>query len=111
MKTWVSTTEGLGLNSPVLVQSRILVTLYEVAHGMYPAAYISIGATVRAADALVFHPESGDRSQSQSPEAAADVINQEDSVLIWCGILILDRYADCRSEQLFTKLHHPAIIY
>ena len=46
------TTEGYGMNAFPIVQSRALVTLFEVAHGYYPAAYISLGATVRAADAL-----------------------------------------------------------
>lgn len=88
VKNSISSTEVLGLNSFQIVQSRILVTLYEVAHGLYPAAYISIGATINAADALVVHPGAG----AQSSHATEDEAAREDSVLIWCGILVLDRY-------------------
>jgi hypothetical protein len=88
MKTWISSTEALGLNSFQIVQARILVTLYEVAHGLYPAAYISVGATANAADALIIHSRAG----AQPLRAADDETKREDSVLIWCAILILDRY-------------------
>jgi len=63
------------------------VTLFEVAHGFYPAAYISIGATVRAADALEIHPVA-ETSPSYSLD---DDEKREETVLTWCGILILDR--------------------
>jgi hypothetical protein len=86
-KTSIASTEGLGINSFLIIQSRILVTLFEIAHGIYPAAYISIGATVRAADALEIHP-SAVASSSQSLENGAKL---EESVLIWCAIVILDR--------------------
>jgi len=29
-----------GVNSFLIIQSRLLVTLFEVAHGFYPAAYV-----------------------------------------------------------------------
>jgi hypothetical protein len=64
-----------------------LVTLFEAAHGFYPAAYISIGTTVRAADALEIHPGIDD-SPSHSLDDGA---TREETVLTWCGVLILDR--------------------
>jgi hypothetical protein len=86
-KSSTTSTEGLGINSFLIGQSRILVTLFEVAHGFYPGAYISIGATVRAADALEIHP-GPDAPPSPSLDDGA---KQEEIVLTWCGILILDR--------------------
>lgn len=86
-KSSITSTEGLGINSFLVVQSRILVTLFEVAHGFYPAAYISIGATVRATDALEIHP-GADASPAHSLD---DGTKREETVLIWCGVLILDR--------------------
>lgn len=84
-KCIIASVEGLGINSSLVVQSRILVTLFEVAHGFYPAAYISIGATVRAADALEIHPGADDWPSLD------DAAKREETVLIWCGVLILDR--------------------
>lgn len=87
MKSSIASSEGLGVNSFLTVQSRILVTLFEVAHGFYPAAYISIGTTVRALDALEIHP-GVDTLPSHSFDAEA---KREETVMTWCGIIILDR--------------------
>ncbi|KUJ07160.1 uncharacterized protein LY89DRAFT_631706 [Mollisia scopiformis] len=87
-KSSLALAEGLGLNSFPIVQSRILITLFEVSHGFYPAAYISIGATVRAVDALEDHP-TGDVLQ---PHGSAGAVSEEETILTWCGILVLDRY-------------------
>jgi hypothetical protein len=86
-KCSIASTEGLSINSSLIVQSRILVTLFEVAHGFYPAAYISIGAIVRAADALEIHTG----ADSLPFHSSDDRAKREEIVLTWCGILILDR--------------------
>lgn len=67
------------------MQSRLLVTLFEVAHGLYPAAYISIGATVRAADALIVLGE------DLRWTASASEHHTEERVMAWTGMVILDR--------------------
>lgn len=86
-KSSIALAEGLGLNSVPIVQSRILTTLFEIGHGFYPAAYISIGAAVRAADALEYHP-----NENTLHTYLSDVpVSQEETVLIWCGVLVLDR--------------------
>jgi hypothetical protein len=86
-KSHITSAEGFGLNSFLLVQSRILVTLFEIAHGFYPAAYISIGATVRSADALEVHI-----GPDKKP-------TREETALIWCGIFVLDRCASFDSQS------------
>ncbi|EXJ82580.1 hypothetical protein A1O3_06393 [Capronia epimyces CBS 606.96] len=111
VKNWISSTEALGLNSCQLVQARILVTLYEVAHGLYPAAYISIGATVNAADALTVHPGAGAAAQYPHAPGTDDETKREDGVLIWGGILILDRYiaVDSGPHPSLTRSRSQAI--
>lgn len=88
-KSWLALLEGLGLNSIDLVNSRLLITLFEVVHGFYPAAYLSIAATVRVADALSIY-----KSQDASLSRSSDLIGKEKEVIIkmWCGIMIVDRY-------------------
>ncbi|KAH8663395.1 hypothetical protein BGZ60DRAFT_411213 [Tricladium varicosporioides] len=98
-KSSITSTEGLGINSLLIVQSRILVTLFEVAHGFYPAAYISIGATVRAADSLEIHPG----ADVSPPQSLDDGAEREETVLTWCNILILDRYIAIESGP------HPSL--
>ncbi|KAF1809826.1 hypothetical protein P152DRAFT_516511 [Eremomyces bilateralis CBS 781.70] len=92
-KSSLALAEGLGFNSFPIVQSRILTTLFEVSHGFYPAAYISIGATLRAADALEVHP----RGDALQPHYSDGAVSHEETILIWCGILVLDRYITIES--------------
>ncbi|OJJ07492.1 hypothetical protein ASPVEDRAFT_46794 [Aspergillus versicolor CBS 583.65] len=90
-KSWISAVEGLGINSAEIVQARTLVTLFEVAHGFYPAAYISIAATARAADALRAYP------CTQPSALPTDHVEPEETVLIKYAIRILDRYITIHS--------------
>ncbi|KAJ9614600.1 hypothetical protein H2200_002737 [Cladophialophora chaetospira] len=92
-KSSLALAEGLGVNSFPLVQSRILITLFEVSHGFYPAAYISLGSTLRALDALEVLAGL-DTSRSHYSDGAP---NHEETVLTWCGILVLDRYIAAES--------------
>ncbi|KAI2959661.1 transcriptional regulator family: Fungal Specific TF [Aspergillus niger] len=93
IKSWIAVIEGLGITSLKIVQARTLVTLFEVAHGFYPAAYISIGTTVRAADALKLHDYSPPSSSLPTNEESA----REEAVLVGCAIRILDRYITVQS--------------
>lgn len=81
--------EALGHNSLELLQTRVLVTLFEAMHGFYPAAHISIRSAIGAADALVHHPAAENSVLSHSHSN----IDREESILTWCGITVLDRYA------------------
>jgi hypothetical protein len=40
-KAWISLLEGAGLNSIDFEKARLLVNIFEVSHGIYPAAYLS----------------------------------------------------------------------
>jgi hypothetical protein len=86
LKGSLALAEGLGLNSIALVQTRILMTLFEISHGFYPAAYIYMGTTLRAAEALEAHP-----TAEMSPlYCSSEPVSDEETVLMWCGILVLD---------------------
>jgi hypothetical protein len=74
------------LNSIDFVKARLAVTIFEVSHGLYPSAYLSIAAAVRAADALVTFPRQG----TSQPIAETD---PEEYRIMWCGIAIIDRYS------------------
>lgn len=87
IKSSLALIEGLGVNSFQVIQSRLLLTLFEVAHGFYPAAYISIGAAVRALDAL----EISWGTDNLAPGSLPDDVKHEYKILTWCGVLILDR--------------------
>jgi hypothetical protein len=75
LKSLVAVLEGLGVNSLDFLYARALLVLFEVVHGIFPAAYISIGSLFRAADALLIYNSDHKIAHSE----------------LWRGILILDR--------------------
>lgn len=85
-KSWISLLEGAGLNSVKFVKARLLINLFEVAHGFAVEAYFSIANVVRAADALLVF------QQQPMPQSMAET-DMEEYMLMWCGIAILDRSA------------------
>jgi hypothetical protein len=83
-KSWTSLLEGAGFNSINFVKVRLLISIFEVSHGLYPAAYLSVAATIRAADALVVF-EGDSRSLAET--------DTEEFRIMWCGIAVIDRLA------------------
>jgi hypothetical protein len=75
LKSWIAIFEGLGTNSSDFLHARLLLVLFEVVHGNFPAAYISMGSLFHAAEALEMEKEELNNGNSDT----------------WWGILILDR--------------------
>ncbi|KAL3427736.1 DSBA-like thioredoxin domain-containing protein [Phlyctema vagabunda] len=86
-KGWSALLEAQGLNSLHLVESRLLLTVFEVLHGLYPAAYISLGAVVRASDAL-----SGYCGYSVPVNRQYDSDQNVGECITKSAIAIIDRY-------------------
>lgn len=87
LKSWIAILEGRGMNSLDFLHAKALLVLFEVVHGIFPAAYITIGALFRAADALHIYNSGQTNDYSET----------------WRGILILDR---CIA---IDKKHYPSI--
>jgi hypothetical protein len=77
------------MNSLELIQSRHLLAIFEIGHGMSQSAYISMGATVRAAVALGF--------DDVKPNNLQDFHESQGKVgetkRTWWGIMVIDSYA------------------
>jgi hypothetical protein len=88
VKGSIAMVEAANVNTLAVIQSRLLVTLFEFGHGL-PAAFISIAATVRAAVAIglnnVVQKSCGDGWPVNG--------DQEERHRVWWGIVMLDRYA------------------
>jgi hypothetical protein len=93
-KSWVSLVEGIAINSIEVVQSRLFITIFEVSHGLYPAAYISIGATARAAEAL-----ENSRSPSILPFRLPTEEEKIEERMTWGAVKILDRLVVLQMAQ------------
>lgn len=87
VKTSISLLEATSCNSLDTIQCRLLLVLYEMGHGLYPAASISIGACARAARNLGLHPGS-----SEAAEPTSTKVVDEERRRTWWAVHNLDRY-------------------
>jgi hypothetical protein len=86
VKSSIAIVEAANINSLEIVQSRLLVSLFEFGHGM-PAAFISIAATVRAAVAIGLN----ETIKSPCTDVSANCSKLEEGLRVWWGIVMVDR--------------------
>lgn len=77
--------EVAGVLTIRVFQAWILLCVYELGHGIYPSAYVSIGACAKYGAAL------GLTSQTYGPEQSSNWIEAEEKTRSWWAIIILDR--------------------
>ena len=87
VKGYIASLEAIDVNSLELLQCRLLLTIFEVGHGLYPAAYISIGANVRAAVAL----GANEASKAELEKTFKSSEKADEARCTWRGIVITDR--------------------
>lgn len=96
-KTSIAMTEAANIHTLMVVKARLLVTLFEVGHNLDPAAFISLGATARAAVAIGLnqsvHYESGNSDST--------LANSQEGLCVWWAIVMLDR-------SVFYRSNYPA---
>ncbi|PNP51028.1 hypothetical protein THARTR1_08256 [Trichoderma harzianum] len=83
--------EAAGILSICILQSAILIAVYEIGHAIYPAAYLTVGACARYGIALGLDKLLVDLTGENN--AARPWMEVEEMRRVWWGILILDRYA------------------
>lgn len=76
-----------GSFSLLVLQAGILVALYELGHGIYPAAFLSIGQCARYAHALGINT-----SHAVPATRVLTLVEVEERRRVWWAIVILDRY-------------------
>jgi hypothetical protein len=77
-----------------IVQTGLLITFYEHAHGHHSDAYISIGTCVRMARTL------GLNNTSTPPNEAEALVKYKEGKIIWWGCIILDKYAALNIDEI-----------
>lgn len=88
-----------GAFSILVLQAAVLVALYELGHGIYPAAYLSIGACSRYAYALGINA-----SRTVPARKVLTLVEVEERRRVWWAIVILDRFV-----LLLAKCFHMLI--
>lgn len=83
-----SEAEAAGAVSLRLVQSLVLLAVFEIAHAVYPAAYLTVGRAARMAMLAGMH----DRARAQQLFKPADTwSSDEEHRRTWWAIFVLDR--------------------
>lgn len=87
--------------SILVLQAGVLIALYELGHGIYPAAFLSIGACARYAHALGINV-----SRTAPNRRVLTLVEVEERRRVWWAIVILDRFVAVYREPfviLITK--------
>ena len=79
--------EGSSVFSVLVLQAGVLLALYELGHGIYPAAYLSIGACARYAHALGING-----GRTLYTRKVLTLVEIEERRRVWWAIVILDRF-------------------
>jgi hypothetical protein len=87
-KGYLTILEDCGFLTLGVLQAAVLITLYEIGHGVYPAAYISIGHCARLGHLMGLH---GNSSISKSFKQPTSWGETEEIRRTWFAVLILDR--------------------
>lgn len=88
-KEFAASLDIAGVYTLLKLQAQLLIAVYEMGHGIFPAAYVSIGCCVTQAMALGIH----NREAPQILEPPRTWIDWEERQRIWWFIVILERYA------------------
>ncbi|KAI9806570.1 MAG: hypothetical protein M1833_003757 [Piccolia ochrophora] len=87
--------ETAGIFTVQLLQASVLLTVYEIGHAIYPAAYLSIAHSARVGHALGIHDRKGVPQMLNQPGTWTEL---EERGRLWWAILVLERYVNIGSE-------------
>lgn len=112
VKQYHTSLERSGVMSLMILQAGVLITLYELGHGIYPEAYLSVAQCARYGTALGV-----DTTIASGGPAARKLPNLEEARRVWWSILVLDRYCIpvttewainfCTNSSRFMNLSEP----
>ncbi|PQE03212.1 fungal specific transcription factor protein [Rutstroemia sp. NJR-2017a BBW] len=103
-KRFIALMEAAGMVSLLVLQSNILVTLYEYGQAIYPAAWMSAGWCVRYGTLL------GINGFDESPQLLGPLgtrTEYEERVRTWWGVLIIDRMVSIGSKAHILTAQEP----
>lgn len=114
VKEFYAEVEATGIMSICILQSALLIAVYEIGNAIYPAAYMSVGSCARYGVALGL-----DKlmiSLTGEGNLGKPWMEIEEMRRVWWGILILDRYAApngtdviiANFEHRFLNLGNPS---
>lgn len=87
-KEFAASLEIAGVYTLLKLQANLLISVYEMGHGIFPAAYVSAGCCVTQAMVLGIH----NREAPQILEQPRTWIDWEERQRVWWLVVILERY-------------------
>ena len=97
VKNLINLLEAANQISLDLAHCRVLITFYEIGHGLHKAAYISVAACARTARALGLH-----RKRWRNVNAEFDKLTLEEEKRTWWAICVMERFIGlCNGDALF----------
>jgi hypothetical protein len=88
--------EIAGLHSLMVVQGGLLIAVYEIGHGIYPAAYTTIAQCARQGISLGVHNQ-------EVPQYLQPWTDWEEQIRVWWFVVMLDRYDhNCYESRMLT---------
>ncbi|KAH7327025.1 hypothetical protein BKA65DRAFT_509774 [Rhexocercosporidium sp. MPI-PUGE-AT-0058] len=110
VKSSIAIVEAANIHSLEVVQSRLLVSLFEVGHAIEPAAFMSLGTTARAAVAIGLNQKLDSSGLVDSEKH----LTAELGLRVWWGIVMVDRWytlergnSPCATQDLGAPQHLP----
>ncbi|KAH8812337.1 fungal-specific transcription factor domain-containing protein [Xylogone sp. PMI_703] len=103
VKQYVTELESAGILKITVLQAEILLAVYEIAHAIYPAAYLTVGACARYGIALGL-----DKEGSRWEHNLARWIDNEEKHRAWWAVVFLDRYLNINSPKRSLSTKEPA---
>lgn len=93
-----------GSFSILVLQAGVLVALYELGHGIYPAAFLSIGTCARYAHALGINV-----SRTVPSRRVLTLVEVEERRRVWWAIVILDRFVAVHRESFVLDTNNKKL--
>ena len=90
VKRLFSTLETTTVTSVVILQALVMIALYELGHGIFPAAYLTVGHAARLGTMMGL-PCRNPHKTTQLYKPANSWTPREEERRVWWAILILDR--------------------
>ncbi|KAL7904810.1 hypothetical protein GGI35DRAFT_472023 [Trichoderma velutinum] len=94
--------EAAGVISLRILQGMILVALYEIGHAIYPAAFMSVAASIRYAHGLGIQP--GGMQRLKLP---LTWVEEEERKRVWWSAFLLDRLASSTCPGCPAAIDEP----
>ncbi|KAH8691530.1 hypothetical protein BGW36DRAFT_54062 [Talaromyces proteolyticus] len=93
-----------GICSLLRLQATLLITVYELGHAVFPAAYLSIGSCARLGFAMGIHH----KSAPQMLRKPRNWMDWDERQRVWWLVIILDRYISAGGDYRPLNSDEPS---